>query len=70
MTLRRLGRPPRQEDSVERPCGLQTEFETLVHAPKRVENTIDTSDTAKIEREADRVEESTTPPTPVIYETV
>jgi hypothetical protein len=34
------------------------------------EDDIDTSDTAKIEREADRVEESTTPPTPVIYETV
>ncbi len=34
------------------------------------EDAIDTSDTAKIKREADRVEEATTPPTPVIYETV
>lgn len=34
------------------------------------DDTIDTSDTGKIEREADRVEEETTPPTPVIYETV
>lgn len=34
------------------------------------ENAIDSSDTGKIERQADRAEESATPPTPVIYETV
>jgi formate/nitrite transporter FocA (FNT family) len=36
----------------------------------REEYAINTHDTESIESEADRVEESTTPPTPVIYETV